>query len=152
ALGVSDAGNPRMYSLSIVFTDGESSPSVLFQTDPELQIFAPGTTTPITDADVENAIKSNFNEVGTNWYLNGGGVLKGALSLFDYQATLSAGVSDFQVDDAQGVIAEIPTPEPGTLALATLGIGLLVAARLGARHIPRRDAPGRFRPAQGRSV
>jgi hypothetical protein len=152
AIGMSDSGNPLMYSLSIVFTNGDSSPSVLFQTDPELQIFAPGTTTPITDADVENSVKSNFNEVGNNWYLNGGGVLNGTLPLFDYQATLSADVATFQVDDAQGVIAEVPTPEPGTLTLAALGIGLLAAARYGARHIPRRRVPGRFRPARGRRV
>jgi hypothetical protein len=130
-LGKSDYGNPLIYSLAISFTSGDSSPSVLFNTDSQLQIFSPGTTTPITDADVENAIKSNFHEVGNDWSLNGPGVVNGQLSLFDYQATLSANVANFQVDDAQGVIAQV-APEPSTLTLAALGILSLVAARL--RH------------------
>jgi hypothetical protein len=121
-------------SIDISSTDGSTpTATVLFNSDPEIQFFAPGTTTAITASQVASILNSS----SVLSQLTSSGGLSSNLALFDFNIDLTGATLSPNAGfgaEADGNASASPIPEPSSYAALT---GLLA---LGAAAWRRRQA------------
>jgi len=105
---------------------GPAQATVFFNSDPRLQFFAPGTTTPITASDVASLLDSS----SVQSQLASSGGLASDLELFDFNIDLTgtslspdAAFGAMTLGQAEGAGAPIPEPSAYAAAMGLLALG-----------------------------